>query len=342
MFEGLKAGMRRGRFSGQRQVDARHGGTRERILRSWCCALNNLTHMGRLAVLAAPPVVLSHPAWTARRLRRHLKGLIGLVVFASTVIAAIGAPWLSSHHPSIADPANRLLPPAWAGGRAEFVLGTDQLGRDLYTRLIYGARISLTVGVLSVSISAPLGIMAGLVAGYHAGLVDEIVMRIVDSQLSIPFLLLAIAIIAAIGASTVNTILVLSLGGWPTYARVVRGEVLSLREREFVEAARAIGATDRRVVLRHILPHVVTTSTVIASFAVAQMILLESTLSFLGLGVQPPTPSWGQMLADGKSYVSLDPWLVVFPGLAIAVTVLAINFIGDWARDMLSPQIRNL
>jgi ABC-type dipeptide/oligopeptide/nickel transport system permease subunit len=293
--------------------------------------------------LVAPSAVLPRPvAWTARRLRRHLKGLVGLVVFATTVVAAIGAPWLSSYHPGIADPANRLLPPAWAGGRSEFILGTDQLGRDLCTRLLYGARISLAVGVLSVSISAPLGIMAGLIAGYRAGLVDAIVMRIVDSQLSIPFLLLAIGIIAAVGASTLNTILVLSLGGWPTYARMVRGEVLSLREYEFVEAARAVGATDRRIMFRHILPHVVTTSTVVASFAVAHMILLESTLSFLGLGVQPPTPSWGQMLADGKSYVSLAPWLAVFPGLAIAVTVLAINFVGDWARDMLSPQTRSL
>ncbi|MDR7555501.1 MAG: ABC transporter permease [Armatimonadota bacterium] len=296
-----------------------------------------------VVVITAPAGAgIRRPRPVARHLRRHLKGIVGLVIFAAAVVGALGAPWISTYNPRVADPTNRLLPPAWAGGQPGYVLGTDQLGRDLFTRLLYGARISLAVGMLSVAISAPLGVLAGLVGGFRGGLTDEVVMRIVDSQLSIPFLLLAIAIIAVVGVSTVNTIVVLGIGGWPTYARMVRGEVLSLRAQEFVEAARAIGASDVRIVFRHILPHVMTTTTVIASFAVAHMILLESTLSFLGLGVQPPTPSWGQMLADGKSYVSLAPWLAIFPGLAIAVTVLAINFIGDWARDVLSPQTRTL
>ncbi|MBM3450878.1 MAG: ABC transporter permease [Armatimonadetes bacterium] len=277
-----------------------------------------------------------------RLLRRHLKGIVGISILAIAVFGALLAPWLTAHSPTVADAQRRLIPPAWAGGTASHPLGTDQLGRDLLTRLLHGARISLFVGTLAVVLSAPIGVAAGLWAGYRGRLTDEVIMRVVDSQLSIPFLLLAIAIIASIGTGTGNTILVLALGGWPTYARMVRGEVLSLKEKEFIEAARAVGAADGRIVRRHLLPHVVTTTSVVASFAVAHMILLESTLSFLGLGVQPPTASWGQMLSDAKSYVSLQPWLSVFPGLAIAVTVLAINFLGDWTRDLLNPQTRHL
>jgi ABC-type dipeptide/oligopeptide/nickel transport system permease subunit len=278
-----------------------------------------------------------------RWLRRHLKGVVGAAILATSVAGALAAPWLSPHDPTAADARRRLIPPSWTvGAGAVHLLGTDQLGRDLLTRLLYGARVSLLVGTLAVVISAPIGVAAGLFAGYRGRLVDEVIMRVVDSQLSIPFLLLAIAIIASIGTSTANTILVLALGGWPTYARMVRAEVLSLKEKEFVEAARAVGAADGRILRRHLLPHVVTTTSVVASFAVAHMILLESTLSFLGLGVQPPTASWGQMLSDAKTYVSLQPWLSVFPGLAIAATVLAINFLGDWVRDVLNPQTRNL
>lgn len=273
-----------------------------------------------------------------RSLRRHFKGIVGLLVLAVIITGSVAVPLISGIDPTEANPAQRLSPPGVAG----HLLGTDQLGRDILIRLLHGARISLAVGLLSVFISAPLGITAGLVAGFRAGAIDEVIMRIVDSQLAIPFLLLAIAIIAAVGSGTLNTIAVLGIGGWPTYARIVRGEVLSLREKDFVEAARAVGATNGRIIVRHILPHVVTTTSIIASFAVAQMILLESTLSFLGLGVQPPTPSWGQMLADGKTYVTIAPWLSIFPGLAIALTVLAVNFVGDWARDRLNPQTRDL
>jgi peptide/nickel transport system permease protein len=278
-----------------------------------------------------------------RWLGRHLKALFGAPILAGAILAALAAPLLAPYDPLPASPANRLRPPAWTeGGSAAHALGTDQLGRDILSRLIYGARISLAVGVLSVAISVPIGVGAGTLAGYRGGVVDEVVMRFVDSQLSIPFLLLAIAIIAVIGTSTLNTILVLGIGGWTTYARMVRGEILSLREKEFVEAARALGAFDLRIAVRHVLPHVMTSVSVIASFATAHMILLESTLSFLGLGVQPPVPSWGQMLSDGKSYVSIAWWLATLPGLAIAVTVLGINLIGDWVRDRLSPYTRTV
>jgi ABC-type dipeptide/oligopeptide/nickel transport system permease subunit len=270
-----------------------------------------------------------------------MRGFAGACVLGLTLAGAIAAPWILPHDPRLADPAKRLMPAAWAGGAAMHPLGTDQLGRDILVRLLHGARISLAVGVLSVLIAAPVGTLAGLLAGFRRSALDEVIMRVVDSQLSIPFLLLAIAVIAAIGPGTVNTILVLGFGGWPIYARMVRGETLGLREKEFVEAARAVGASDARILRRHLLPHVATTATVVASFAVAQMLILESTLSFLGLGVQPPTPSWGQMLADAKTYVTLAPHLSIFPGLAIAITVLAINAVGDWARDLLNPQTRS-
>lgn len=297
------------------------------------------------SLAASVPLAAPGPARyprAARLLRRHAKGLFGLAVFGVAVVGAVAAPWLSSYNPDVADAAHRLIPPAWTGGTGAHLLGTDQLGRDLLTRLLYGSRVSLAVGMLAVLVSAPIGVVLGLAAGFHRGVADEIIMRVVDSQLSIPFLLLAIAIIAAIGAGTAHTILVLGITGWPMYARMIRAEALSLREREFVESARAAGASDGHILFRHLLPHVVTTTSVIASFAVADMILSESTLSFLGLGVQPPTSSWGQMLADAKSYVGFAPWLSVFPGVAIAVTVLAINFIGDWARDLLNPQLQRL
>lgn len=278
-----------------------------------------------------------------RRARRHVKVIAGGAILGVMLSGAAAASLLAPYDPFVADPIHRLLPPAWApGGTPSFLLGTDQLGRDILSRLIYGARISLAAGIFSVAIAMPVGMAAGLLAGFRGGRIDEVIMRLVDTQLSIPFILLAISIIAVVGASTVNTILVLALGGWPTYARVVRGDTLSLRERDFIEAARAIGASKVRLVVHHVLPHLLGTVSVIASFATAQMILLESTLSYLGLGVQPPVPSWGRMLSDGQSYIMLAWWLATFPGCAIALTVLAINFIGDWARDRLSPHMRIL
>ncbi len=287
--------------------------------------------------------VVGRPGRVWRRARRHVKLLAGGAILAVMLSGAAAAPILAPHDPFIADPAHRLRPPAWVSrGTPVNLLGTDQLGRDILSRLIFGARISLTVGICSVAVAMPIGTAAGLLAGFRGGRVDEVIMRLVDTQLSIPFLLLAIAIIAVVGASTTNTILVLALGGWPTYARVVRADTLSLRERDFIEAARAIGASRMRLVVRHLAPHLLGTVAVIASFATAQMILLESTLSYLGLGVQPPIPSWGRMLSDGQSYIMLAWWLATLPGCAIALTVLAINFIGDWARDRLSPQTRTL
>ncbi len=280
-------------------------------------------------------------AW--RRARRHVKLIFGGAILVVMLAGAGAAPGLAPHNPFVAAPAHRLWPPAWApGGTSAYLLGTDQLGRDILSRLIYGARVSLIVGICSVAIALPVGTAAGLLAGFRGGRVDALLMRLVDTQLSIPFLLLAISIISVVGASTINTILVLALGGWPMYARVVRADTLSLRERDFIEAARAIGGSRVRVVARHMAPHVLGTVSVIGSFATAQMILLESSLSYLGLGVQPPVPSWGRMLSEGQSYVMLAWWLATFPGCAIALTVLAINFIGDWVRDHLSPQTRML
>jgi len=192
-----------------------------------------------------------------------------------------------------------------------------------------------------VALSLPIGVSAGLLAGYFGGRLDDVIMRLADVQLAFPFILLAITIAGVLGPSPRNVILILAVGGWVVYARLARGQVLGLREKEFVEAARALGLGHARLLLGHILPNVLTPIIVVATFAVAQMILLESSLSFLGLGVQPPTPSWGGMLNDGRAYITLAWWLTTFPGAAIMLTVLGINFLGDWLRDLLDPRLQS-
>jgi peptide/nickel transport system permease protein len=219
------------------------------------------------------------------------------------------------------------------------VLGTDHLGRDVLSRLIYGAQIALVVGVTTVVVSGVLGLGVGLVAGYFGGWADTAFMRLLDIQLSMPFMLVALSIIGILGPSLQNIVIVLALTGWVVYARVVRAEILSLRTREFVAACRSLGGSDARIIVRHLLPNVRSSVIVIATVEVARMMLLESALSFLGLGVRPPTPSWGAMLADGRVYLASAWWLATFPGLAISVTVLAVNVVGDRLRDLLDPEL---
>jgi peptide/nickel transport system permease protein len=227
------------------------------------------------------------------------------------------------------------------GGTRSFPLGTDTLGRDILSRVIYGARISLAVGFTAVAIAGMLGITIGLTSGYYRGRVDDVTMRLAEIQLAVPFILFAIAILAVLGPGLKNLILVLGITGWVTYARVVRGQVLSFREKEFVEAARCVGAGDLRIMFRHILPNTFASVIVIGSFAVAATILAEAALSFLGLGVPPSTPTWGGMVADGREQILTNRWwMYLFPGVAIMLTVLAINAVGDWLRDYLDPRLR--
>lgn len=277
-----------------------------------------------------------------RRLVRRRTALFGLIVVLVVVLTALLAPWVSPFDPIDQDIGERRLkPPGWQEetGRLH-LLGTDHLGRDLFARIIHGAQPALLVGFAAVCISGVLGMAAGLISGYFGGKVDDVLMRLADIQLAFPFILLAIAVIGILGPSLKTIIAVIGVSSWVVYARVVRGTVLTLREREFVHAALALGSRDVRVVLRHVLPNALTPWLVVATLDMARVIVIESALSFLGLGVQPPTPTWGGMLADGRVYISTAWWLATFPGLAILITVLGINLFGDGLRDTLDPRLK--
>ena len=253
---------------------------------------------------------------------------------------ALIAPMLAPADPTRSDLLGRLLPPMWVtGGSPRHPLGTDTLGRDVASRLLYGARVSLLVGFTTVAVAGAGGVLLGLLGGYYGGRLDTVLMRGGDIQLAFPILALAIAVLAVLGASLANVILVLAVTGWVTYARVVRGETISLKRREFVEGARALGAGDAAILWRHILPNVLPPVSVVATFSVARMILAEASLSFLGLGIPPPQPSWGAMLDEGRNYLTTGWWLALFPGLAILLVVLGVNLIGDWLRDVLDPRL---
>lgn len=272
-------------------------------------------------------------------LRRPGVALATLVVLA-VVAAGLSAPALAPADPVEQNVIERLAPPVFMlGGTREHILGTDHLGRDVLSRLIYGARVALLVGVTTVSVSGLVGLGVGLVAGYFGGWADTAFMRLLDIQLSMPFMLLALTIIGILGPSLQNIVIVLALTGWVVYARVVRAEILSLRTREFVAACRSLGGSDARIIVKHLLPNVRSSVLVLSTVEVARMMLLESALSFLGLGVRPPTPSWGAMLADGRIYLASAWWLATFPGLAISITVLAVNMVGDRLRDYLDSEL---
>jgi peptide/nickel transport system permease protein len=271
--------------------------------------------------------------------RRPGLALATLVVLA-VVAAGLSAPAVAPLDPAEQNVIDRLAPPVFMeGGTREHWLGTDHLGRDVLSRLIYGARVAVIVGITTVIVSGIVGLGVGLAAGYFGGWTDTLFMRLLDVQLSMPFMLLALTIIGILGPSLRNIVIVLALTGWVVYARVVRAEVLSLRTREFVAACRSLGGSDARIILTHLLPNVRSSVMVVSTVEVARMMLLESALSFLGLGVRPPTPSWGAMLADGRIYLTSAWWLAAFPGLAISVTVLAVNTVGDRLRDYLDPEL---
>jgi peptide/nickel transport system permease protein len=276
-----------------------------------------------------------------RRLRRLRWGLVAASVLLLIVASAVLAPWIAPHDPLSVNIRHRLAPPAWMDkGTGEHLLGTDQVGRDLLSRMIHGGRVSLVVGVAAVLMSATIGVLLGLAAGYFGGNVDWFIMTFINVMLTFPFVLLALAVIAVLGPSLGNMIIVLGVAGWPIYARVVRAETMAIREREFVLAGRALGMNHARIVFRQIVPNLISVIVVIATLQVAQVIILESFLSFLGLGIQPPTPAWGNMLGEGRVYMLNSWWIATFPGLAIFVTTLVINLMGNALRDWLDPHLK--
>ncbi|MBI4278257.1 MAG: ABC transporter permease [Armatimonadetes bacterium] len=275
------------------------------------------------------------------RTATHFKGVVGATLVAAVLVLALVAPWVSSN-PEASDLALRLRPPVWTGkGVPGRVLGTDQLGRDLWSRIAYGGRVSLLVSVCTVLLAGSVGIALGLVAGYYGGAWDRVIGGLVDIQMAFPFLLLAVAIVSAMGPGIRNVILVLALYGWVVYCRLVRGQMLALREKEFVLAARAIGCRDGRILWHHLLPSVIPAVLVISTFQVGQMIIAESALSFLGLGVQPPTPTWGGIVNEGRAYVSSAWWVTTFPGFMLMLTVIGVGFVGDWLREVFDPRLRD-
>jgi peptide/nickel transport system permease protein len=277
----------------------------------------------------------------ARRLWRLKWGLAAALVLLGIVASSALAPALAPHDPLRVNIRHRLAPPAWmAKGDWAHPLGTDQIGRDLLSRIVHGGRVSLVVGICAVLVASAIGVLLGLAAGYFGRRTDWTIMTLVNVMLTFPFVLLALAVIAVLGPSLRNMIVVLGVAGWPIYCRVVRAETLALREREFVVAGRALGMSHARVVFRQILPNLVSPIVVIATLQVAQVIILESFLSFLGLGIQPPTPAWGNMLGEGRVYMLNSWWIAAFPGLAIFVTTLVINLMGNALRDWLDPHMK--
>ena len=278
---------------------------------------------------------------TVRRLRIRLGGGaawgIGAALFlALEACLAVGAPLLTGYDPLRGDLEQRLLAPGAIG----HLLGTDQLGRDLVARMLYGARVSLVVGVVAVAVAGTVGVVAGLVMAYRGGWLDSIGSRLVDVQLSFPFMALALSIAAVLGASLTGIVATLAISSWVLYARLVRGETLAMKHQEFVEAARTLGAPWWRILARHVLPNVVGPAIALGSLEAGRLIVAESSLSFLGYGIQPPIPAWGNMLAEGKDYMARAWWLTVLPGLAISITCLSTTLLGDWLTEVLDPRQR--
>jgi peptide/nickel transport system permease protein len=271
--------------------------------------------------------------WT--RLKRNRMAMTGLALVLGLFVVSICAPWLAPYNPDHIELTQVLMPPSPA-----HLMGTDTLGRDVLSRIIYGSRVSLKVGFVAVGLATLIGLFVGALAGYYGGWVDQGLMRLVDLMLCFPAFFLILAVIAVLEPSIWNIMVVIGLTSWMGVARLVRAEFLSLREREFVTAARALGASDTRLILRHMLPNALAPIMVSATLGVAGAILTESALSFLGLGVQPPTPSWGNILTAGKDNIEIAWWLSVFPGLAILITVMSYNLLGEGIREAIDPRLK--
>ena len=264
--------------------------------------------------------------------------IIGLILFTAT-FAPLLTPY-STTKPSLAE---RLTPPVWdAEGSWDHPLGTDALGRDMATRLMFGGRVSMLVAVLTLILGGGIGTAIGLFAGYYGGRLDAVLMRIADSTLAFPIILFAILLVVTLGASMANVVIAIALVLWARYARVIRGEVLALRERDFIARARVAGCSDLRILLVHLFPNTANTLLVLLTLQVGWVIIVEASLSFLGAGIPPPTPAWGAMVADGREYVDTAWWVSAFPGVAIMLTVIAFNLVGDWLRDALDPKLRQV
>ncbi len=283
------------------------------------------------AEASAPPAGFLHRAW--RVSRRRPAALIGAAVVALFVIMAVGAPWIATSDPVRTDWAKIRKAPSWA-----HPFGTDDLGRDGFSRVVWGTRISMQAGVFSILLAMAIGVPVGLVAGYYRGALDQVIMRLTDAWLAFPFLILAIGLVTILGPSLTNATLAIGLGATPTYIRLTRGLVLSIKEEEYVQGARALGAGDLRVMGRHILPNVASAILVQATVAIPTAVIAEAVLSFLGLGVQPPAPSWGTMLNTAQQFLEQAPWMAYWPGLAIFLLALSFNLAGDGLRDVLDPR----
>jgi peptide/nickel transport system permease protein len=302
------------------------------------------TELGKRIAIALPPdrsSLSARWAYAMRSLRRSPVGLLGISLVALLLFCATIGPMITPHDPTARNLRGRFQPPGYVDEqRGTFWLGTDQLGRDVFSRIVVGSRISVVVGIASVLIAGAIGVVYGLMAGFLGGSVDAILMRIADAFLAIPFIVLVVAVAGIVGAGLVTLILILGFTGWVTYSRIVRSEVLVLRAQEFIVAARVIGQSSPLIMFRHILPNVWGSVIVLATLQVGTSILAEASLSFLGLGVEPTTITWGIMLADGREYVGSAWWLTTFPGIAITLTVLGVSFLGDWLRDVLDPRLR--
>jgi peptide/nickel transport system permease protein len=289
------------------------------------------------SIPVSAPVDLTVP----RRRRLPWPAIVGIAFVAALFMAAAAAPLLAPHDPVRQSLRTRLKPPTLEGADGvAHLLGTDQLGRDVLSRMIYGSRVSLLIGFAAVAVGTLVGASLGIIAGYRGGWLDTTIMTVADAQLAFPFILLAIGIIAVLGPSFPTLIVVVGLSGWVNYARVLRSQVLVLRSRDFVDAIHGLGGSTGRIVLRHILPNVLSTLVVIATLELARAIVLEATLSFLGLGIQPPTPSWGGMIQEGREYLDSAWWISTFPGLTLMLTSLVVSRLGDWLRDVLDPTLR--
>jgi len=269
--------------------------------------------------------------------------VIPVIIVSALIFTSIFADLLAPYPYNEQSLPNRLKPPCWMeGGSTRFILGTDLLGRDVLSRLIYGARVSLFISIMGILVAGSIGAVLGVVSGFYGGRVDSLIMRICDATLSLPIILIPLLLAVVLGPSLAKLIYIVGLVLWARYARVVRGEVLSWKQNEFVAYARVAGASSLKIMARHIFPNVVNTLMVLITFETGYVIILESSLSFLGTGVPPPTPSWGSMVADGRGYIITGWWLSVFSGLAISLVVLALNLFGDWLRDFLDPKLQQL
>jgi peptide/nickel transport system permease protein len=277
------------------------------------------------------------------KITMQLAFIIPVIVLTLLVFAAIFAPLISPHSPTKTSLTHRLLPPFFMeGGKRTYILGTDKLGRDILSRVFYGARVSLSVSLLVISISASFGTILGIASGYLGGRTDTLIMRTTDISLAFPAVFIALLLAVTIGPSFKTVVLAISIIGWAPYARLIRGEALKLREADFVAQARIIGSSPLRIMIRHIFPNIINPLIVIATMMVGLMILVEATLSYLGAGIPPPTPSWGSMVSDGRNLIDRAWWISFFPGLAIGLVVLSGNFLGDWLRDKLDPRLRQI